>query len=413
MARGSEITADVYRRRIRRLEKRYGFDPFGVLRQSDEEIHGAVIDIVTKLEREGKTGSYIHSVVKAVKSWLLFNGKVIMRPIKIVDADDAPTLRDEVVPQASELHKVIVFSSPKNRVSSFLMAHGGVRPGAIGDYRGFDGLRLRDLPDLEVGGGGAAFSVTPAQLIVRRSLSKAGHQYFTFLSDEACGYVADYLEARMRGGESLTPDSPLVTPEKTEKPFIRTTNIGDGIREGIRAAGFDWRPYVLRCYFDTQLLLAESKGRVIRDYRVFWMGHKGDMEHRYTTNKQQLPPDLLEDMRASYRRCEEYLRTFTGGESSEERFKREVWRQLLIVSGVSTLEVDALGELSGDVVAETFRRRLGGVGKPAAQAAPVQRVVATGEAAKYLSGGWRFVAKLTEGEVIVEGGGVVMPARLA
>jgi len=31
------------------------------------------------------------------------------------------------------------------------------------------------------------------------------------------------------------------------------------------------RAYVLRSYFDTQLMLAESKGLVIRDYRQFWM----------------------------------------------------------------------------------------------------------------------------------------------
>jgi len=55
--------------------------------------------------------------------------------------------------------------------------------------------------------------------------------------------------------------------------------------------------YVLRSYFDTQLMLAESKGLVLRDYRTFWMGHKGDIENRYTTNKQRLPEEVIEDMR--------------------------------------------------------------------------------------------------------------------
>jgi hypothetical protein len=50
-------------------------------------------------------------------------------------------------------------------------------------------------------------------------------------------------------------------------------------------AGFGWRPYVLRAYFDTQLMLAESKGLVLRDYRQFWMGHKGDMEARFLKHK--------------------------------------------------------------------------------------------------------------------------------
>jgi hypothetical protein len=64
------------------------------------------------------------------------------------------------------------------------------------------------------------------------------------------------------------------------KHFIRSTNVGDVIRDGIRKAGFPWRHYVLRSYFDTEMMLAESKGLVLRDYRQFWMGHKGDIEHR-------------------------------------------------------------------------------------------------------------------------------------
>jgi hypothetical protein len=66
---------------------------------------------------------------------------------------------------------------------------------------------------------------------------------------------------------------------------IRTSNIGDAIRLPIRRAGFPWRPYVLRSYFETQMVIAESKGWVIRDYRQFFMGHSGDIEHVYTLNK--------------------------------------------------------------------------------------------------------------------------------
>ena len=52
---------------------------------------------------------------------------------------------------------------------------------------------------------------------------------------------------------------------------IRITNISDFIRKAIRDAGFTWRPYVLRRYFDTRLMMAESDGLIIRDYRTFWM----------------------------------------------------------------------------------------------------------------------------------------------
>src|SRR4030067_1322478 len=138
---------------------------------------------------------------------------------------------------------------------------------------------------MSVSEGKVEFGKTPALLIVRRELSKARHQYFTFLTEEGCGYIKDYLELRVREGEQIKPDSAIITPKQRMKPFIRAPNVGDAIRESMRRAGFKWRPYVLRSYFDTQLMLAESKGLVLRDYRQFWMGHKGDIENRYTTNK--------------------------------------------------------------------------------------------------------------------------------
>jgi len=71
-------------------------------------------------------------------------------------------------------------------------------------------------------------------MVVRKELSKAGHQYFTFLSEEGCEYLADYLSERIREGEELGPKSPIITPKQKMKPFIRAGNIGDTIREAMR-----------------------------------------------------------------------------------------------------------------------------------------------------------------------------------
>ena len=78
------------------------------------------------------------------------------------------------------------------------------------------------------------------------------------------------------------------------------------VRETFRPR-FTWRPYVLRAYFDTQLLIAESKGKIAHDFRVFFMGHKGSIESRYTTNKGRLPDVLIDEMRDAFGRSEEYL----------------------------------------------------------------------------------------------------------
>ena len=77
------------------------------------------------------------------------------------------------------------------------------------------------------------------------------------------------------------------------------------------------RPYVLRGYFDTQLMMAESKGLIMRDYRQFFMGHVGDIEHRYTLDK-SLPENTVKDMREAYLRSTKYLETEQKGVPEED-----------------------------------------------------------------------------------------------
>jgi hypothetical protein len=294
------------------------------------------------MEKAGHAGSYTESTLKIVKSWLAHNGKEVKRKIKIKGARETPSLKDERVPTKEELKRILLSGDKKARAACVLIAHSGLRIEVLGNYDGKDGLTLGDFPQLEIQHDSVCFTQTPAMLIVRSELSKAGHRYFTFLSEEACEYVKDYLDERMKTGEELTQRSPLITPKLKMKPFIRATNIGDSIREAIRAGGFAWRPYVLRSYFDTQLMLAESKGLVLRDYRQFWMGHKGDIENRYTTNKHKLPEEVVEDMREAYRRSQEYLQTVKTQETSEEKIAQAFRKQLLLVAGFKQDEVDRM-----------------------------------------------------------------------
>jgi hypothetical protein len=270
----------------------------------------------------------------------------------------------------------------------------------LGNYAGTDGLIIGDLPELRIDNGCIVFDKKPALLTVRRELSKAGHQYFTFLSEEGCEYLKDYLEDRIREGEALASDSPLITPKLRMKPFIRANNIGDSIREAMRTAGFKWRPYVLRSYFDTQLMLAESKGLVIRDYRQFWMGHKGDIENRYTTNKRKLPEEVVEDMREAYKRSHEYLQTTRILETSEEKLAQAFRKQLLLVAGFTQDEVDKMDlvSLGDEELQEIVRKRLLKTGTSERAS---EKVVSVNEVNSYLAQGWEYVASLPNKTVII------------
>jgi hypothetical protein len=81
---------------------------------------------------------------------------------------------------------------------------------------------------------------------------------------------------------------------------------------------FKWRPYVLRAFFDTQLLIAESRGKIAHDFRVFFMGHSGSIEAKYTTNKNILPKALIDEMRNAFAKSQEFLDHQTNTEQDEK-----------------------------------------------------------------------------------------------
>jgi len=193
-----------------------------------------------------------------------------------------------------------------------LIAKSGLRPEVLGNHDASDGLTMKDLPDLAIVQGLASFIRMPARIRVRRTLSKAGHEYHTFITDVGAKKLLAYLNQRILDGESLSPETSLIGPFQKYprfrgvnqgKRFAETQTILKEIRKTMRPR-FTWRPYVLRAYFDTQLLIAESRGKIAHDFRVFFMGHKGSIEAKYTTNKGVLPEALVSEMRDAFMRSE-------------------------------------------------------------------------------------------------------------
>jgi len=410
VARGSRITADVYLRRLGAFCSSHGLSFRDLLQMEERHLKNLLLDFITEMEEKGYAGSYIKSTVKAVKSWLRHNSAKIPAYIKINGADDTPTLSKEQSPTSEQLSRVFRACWLDARAAAGLIAFTSMRPQVIGNHWGTDGLRIGDFLDVEIDNEDkkVEFKTIPAMVRVRKELSKAGHQYLTFLCEEGCRYLKEYWEYRMQHGEILTADSPAVKPRYDRKHFIRTTNVGDKVRGGIRAAGYEWRPYVLRCYFDTQLLLAESKGLVLRDYRIFWMGHKGDIEHRYTTNKYRLPPPLLDDMRSAYRRSQVYLQT--EAPSGMEDARLEFRRQLLVVAGYSEDDVGKieLEKLSDDDIRDRIKERLLRENNNNDNGSRIlrQKVVPLNEVEKYVESGWEYVSQLPNGKAIVKGSDV-------
>ncbi len=295
LKRGSELTAEVYLYALNKFCHDTGTTPQELSNLDETTLRNLILNYVTLLESKGKSSSHISTFVKAIKNWLKFNGRELNIRIKLPREKKA---KDETVHTREILFRLLSSANVKERAIISLLAYSGIRPNVIGNRSGSDGLRISDIPELRVENGRITFEEIPVMIKVRRNLSKAGHSYLTFLTREGCHFLEIYLNSRLMRGERLSEDSPLIA--RKGRGFLQTSSITTLVRSAIRRAGFDFRPYLLRHYFDTCLLLAEANGYIPRDYRVFWMGHKGDIEHEYTVNREHLPPTLIESMRVKY-----------------------------------------------------------------------------------------------------------------
>lgn len=272
-------------------------------------------DHITSMEEKGKAPQYIKSVITSIKSWLAHFDVNITRKLKISNVESTPTLEDERVPEGHEMAEILDRADLRTATAISLIAKAGLRPETLCNYDGSDGLTMKDLPDIVIQQGVARSLRSPPRIHVRRTLSKARHQYFTMLTSGGTKKLLAYFNDRLARGETLNADSPVISPDNIygtnrgrncKKRFLPTSTVLKMIRDSLRPR-FKWRPYVFRAYFDSQLLVAESRGKIAHDFRVFFMGHKGSIEAKYTTNKAILAEAMVKEMKAAFKRSEEFL----------------------------------------------------------------------------------------------------------
>jgi integrase len=420
------IVADVYLRRLGSFCLAHKITPGDYARLPKRKMEEMAFDFVQEMEAKvnpssgGKYApSYVDSNLKAILSWARWNRKGFEMRIKIADSSKRPTLENERVPTNDELRRVLYADTTplRTRASIAIMAFAGCRPEVQGNYMGLDGLKVKDLPELVIDDGKVSFTKVPTLVIVRAELSKSRHWYPTFILEEGCEILKQYLERRLTEGEKLTRESGIITSDASAKekltnlkviidasPLLRTTKLGHHIRKAMRAAGLPWRPYVFRSYFDTALLLGESKGMASHAYQQCWMGHKGSIEATYTLRKGELPAELLEDMRSAYGKVADELlgTTRKSSEASKEMIMETFNRQYLTMAGFSEDEMSRMGDLSQlapqqiqDMVKQKSMQALGLNGNSS------QKVIPTSEVRNFVIQGWEFVNFLPDNEAIV------------
>ncbi len=413
LARNSISTADERMRILNRFFIKFNLTPTSLIETAKNDkktIEDLLLDFTTQLNSEGKAPGYIRNYIKSVKTWLVFNGIELKQKINIGNLNHQPTIENEVVPTKEELKQLFNYADNRGKTSIAFMSQSGLRPESLGYAKGEDGIELRDLPELVIKGTIVTFSKIPTMVVVRASLNKARHQYFTFLSEEGCDYLKAYLEKRLATEEKLTKYSAIIAyktgyggtgfvSSERSSNHVTTKTLTKEIRDSMRPR-FNWRPYVLRAYFDTQLMVAENHGKISHAYTQFFMAHKGDIEAQYTTKKGRLPTSVIEDMRESYRKCQEYLQTTITESASEEKLKESFRRQLLLVAGFDPNEVKTLDLTMDDAsFQEMVKKRLLGA---MVNQGTNQKVVKASDIERYITQGWDFVAMLPGEKVIIK-----------
>jgi hypothetical protein len=362
-------------------------------------------DFETKGGEDGEdlAGSYIQDYVKAINRWLDFNDIPPPRKIVAEGADESPLYENEVPPTPQQLKDILKQADPRARAAIGIVAFSGVRLEVLGKktLEGLDGLKVKDLPEMTIKDGKVEFQTIPTLLIVRKPILKIHRKYMTFLPDEGTEFLATYLERRMREfHETLTPESPIITADVFHPhhhgKHIGRTNISDFMRKPIRAAGFNWRPMVMRRYTDVRLESALADHLIEPDWRTYWMGHKGHIEFVYTFAKGMLDENI-EKMREGYRKAaEKYLTTRTKkNEVTEDKILALLNRRILSWQGYTDEELDKLGDLSQkskQEMQELLDKK---------QAGALQKIVPMAEVKKWITQGWLFVQALPGDEAVI------------
>jgi integrase len=432
---GSPRTAGEYLRWLADYCSKREMSPVEVISEFTQDKKAAqdrLEDYIRSLKDRGLKPKTLNGALCAIKSWFRFFELEVTRQIKIGNMRNAPTIEDEHPPSPEELNAILDHANQRTRAAVVLIAFAGIRPEAISR------LKLRDLPELDISGEIRALKV-PMLVRVRAELSKNRRPYFTFLVKRGVECLSAYLRERRTEGETLAPDSFIVTVLRTMS--IKNRFMVDGVlkergmsmgrkavstmmRRAIRSSNTSvssFRPYVLRSYYDWAL----QNAGLNHVWEQFFMGHSGPIEEEYSVRK-RLTDEQMEKMRSAFAEKVESALVGTSKVLSEEDVEKSAKLQYYWL-GINN---SPLKELSSEELlkAEELRRgepltlddRLAilepefrelrkqevdlmsaGTERLVPENHDCQKVINESELDEHLVQGWSFVASLPSGRIVV------------
>ncbi len=414
----SRLSADTYARMLVLMSERVGMTPEEIVttaKKNPDKLRTRFTECAAALKKDGWLDTSVNKGFLMVKAYLKHR-HVETDVFPALSSATGETIQKERVPTQEELGVILDKLSLRGRVVALFMAHSGLRPQVLGSYQAENGLRLRDLPDLKLESKTISFTETPFVVRVPASLSKTRNAYTTFGSSQLATALTAYLGERRNGGEKLGPDSQVVASQPTRGAartkqesatfthgFLSTAVLMREIHSVLMSTlpeGVTWRPYVLRSYCSTRLMIAEGAGKMTRDLREAILGHDTGVSGRYNVGK-PWGAELLKEARAQYKRAEPYLLTTPKAEEGNEGATRVI-RLLLEARGVPKEKLDKLdiGSMSDEEIVALVKT-IGASSGTEKKTAPEERAVSVEKVPALLQQGWHFVAPLNGSMAVV------------
>ncbi|MDA4132020.1 MAG: hypothetical protein OK454_02705 [Thaumarchaeota archaeon] len=386
------------------------------LTRQSRDFQDIVSGWVDAMRAAGHPDSYIALNYAAVRSWLKYNDSAPQwKPSLVVRS--GTTVEDEQVPSPESWRRVLGVMDPPGRAAVLLLLSTGMRIGVLANRYSSNGLRFRDLPDFDIASG--QFLKTPFLVRIPAELSKTKRRYATFGSAEAAEALSAYVSERVSRGEEILPESPVITVDKRSRldrrkkasdgsVFLTEEGLSTTIKKALKQAipKDTPRSYVTRAWCSTQLLLAEAKGLIARDFRESLLGHSLGVAGKYNLDK-KWRADLVEEMRGAYRRCEPFLTTTAS--RSDATDPATISRTLLMGFGYGEAELAEFDLTDLAVVQELVAKKMGM--RVAGQ--QNQKLVSERDLPRYLEEGWKVVTSLASNQVVLDPPALAMASRAA
>ena len=288
----------------------------------------------------------------AIKSRMKYDLIPFVRDVKIPNRHFHNTIAEETTPTVDQVNSLLRNSKPSTQTIIALISYLGVR------FKAVAGLKIADFPEMQIiDNKKIVFEKIPTSVRIRSELSKNRKGYQTFLIDNGCTILKNWLETRIQRGEFLSNDS-LIIPTycKTDSIRQKSNIISRRIYTVFNKVNFRFRPYALKGYFATQLM----NSGIQQNLQTFFMGHTGPMQNEYTARR-QMSAEQIELMRKLFKeRIEPFLvpKVKNGNAAVQSAFKEFASKMGIEVEENNTTKdsIEKIAEKLAKQVAQTAEK---------------------------------------------------------